>query len=106
MIKFANVRIENLPWQELVKRYDRLDTFFYSDPPYHGHPDYKHNLVLEDYIEMARILSSINGKFILSINDHPDMRKVFKGFQIQEVSLMYSLGKKATKANELIIRNF
>jgi len=105
-LRLAHVRIENLSWQELVKRYDRPDTFFYCDPPYHGHPDYKHNLVLDDYIEMARMLSSINGKFILSINDHPDMREVFKGFQIQEVSLIYSVGKKATKANELIIQNF
>ncbi|MBU3953143.1 MAG: DNA adenine methylase, partial [Proteobacteria bacterium] len=75
------------------------------DPPYHGHPDYKHNMLLDNFIEMARILSSIKGKFILSINDHPDMWEVFKEFQIQEVSLIYSVGKKATKANELIIKN-
>ena len=104
-LRLAHVRIENLPWQELVKRYDRPDTFFYCDPPYHGHPDYKHNMLLDNFIEMARILSSIKGKFILSINDHPDMWEVFKEFQIQEVSLIYSVGKKATKANELIIKN-
>lgn len=102
--RLLNVRVENLPWQDLIKRYDRPDTFFYCDPPYHGHPDYKHNLVLEDYIEMARVLSAIKGKFILSINDHPDMREVFKDFKIQPVSLLYTVGKKHTKGKELIIK--
>jgi DNA adenine methylase len=105
-LRLAHVRIENLKWQDLIKRYDRPDTFFYCDPPYHGHPDYKHNLVLEDYVEMAKILMAIKGKFILSINDNPDMREVFKDFKIQQVSLLYSVGKKPTKANELIIQNF
>jgi len=104
-LRLAHVRIENLKWQDLIKRYDRPDTFFYCDPPYHHHPDYKHNLVLEDYVEMAKILMTIKGKFILSINDHPEMREVFKAFNIKPVSLLYSVGKKPTKAKELIISN-
>jgi DNA adenine methylase len=94
-----------LEWQDLIKRYDRSDTFFYCDPPYHGYPDYKHNLVLKDYIEMAKILSNIKGKFILSINDNPEVRHVFKVFKIQPVSLLYSVGIKPTKARESIITN-
>ncbi|SDU26482.1 DNA adenine methylase [Desulfobacula phenolica] len=104
-LRLAHVRIENLKWQELIKRYDRPDTFFYCDPPYHGHPDYKHNMILDDYIKMADILSRIKGKFILSINDNSDMRSVFKNFKIQPISLLYSVGKKPTKAKELIIKN-
>ena len=68
-------------------------------------PEYKHNLILPDYIEMARILSTINGQFILSINDRPEMREIFKAFKIQPVSLLYSVGTKPTKAKELIIMN-
>ncbi len=104
-LRLSQVRIENLPALELIKRYDRPDTFFYCDPPYHGHPDYKHNMTPKDYDRIARILSDIKGRFILSINDHPDMREVFKGFNIKPVSLLYSVGKKPTKGKKLIISN-
>ncbi|NOX34132.1 MAG: DNA adenine methylase [Deltaproteobacteria bacterium] len=104
-LRLAYVRIENLPALELIKRYDRPDTFFYCDPPYHGHPDYKHNMTRWDYEKIAKRLSEIEGRFILSINDNPNMREVFKDFKIQPVSLLYSVGKKPTKAKELIITN-
>lgn len=105
-LRLAQVWIENLSWQQLIPRYDRLDAFFYCDPPYFECPDYKHNLVLEDYVAMAEILSQIKGKFLLSINDHPEMRKVFKGFRRRSVSLIYSVGTKPTKAKELLIQNY
>ena len=59
-----------------------------ADTQYHGHPEYRHNLVLEDYVEMVEILMAIKGKFILSINDHPEMREIFKAFSIKPVSLL------------------
>lgn len=34
-LRLAHVRIENLTWQNLIKRYDKPDTFFYCDPPYY-----------------------------------------------------------------------
>ncbi|MCK5099013.1 MAG: DNA adenine methylase [Desulfobacteraceae bacterium] len=104
-LRLAHVRIENLTWQNLIKRYDKPDTFFYCDPPYYKAPEYKHNLDLPDYIEMSTILSGINGQFILSINDRPEMREIFKIFKIQPVSLLYTVSKKPTKAKELIITN-
>jgi DNA adenine methylase len=55
--RLAGVTIENLPWQDFIKRYDRPGTFFYLDPPYFKAPFYKHNLVLEGYAEMAGILA-------------------------------------------------
>lgn len=32
--RLAGVMIECLPWQELLRRYDRPETLFYLDPPY------------------------------------------------------------------------
>jgi len=106
-LRLADVQIENLPWYDLVKRYDRKQTFFYLDPPYYKAPCYQHNLELEDYHIMAQALARISGRFILSINDLPEMRKAFKGFKIQPVKLTYTVAKdKPTKAKELLIRNF
>lgn len=33
-LRLARVYIECLPYSDLISRYDRLDTFFYIDPPY------------------------------------------------------------------------
>ncbi len=106
-LRLAGVVIENLPWSDFIVRYDRDQTFFYLDPPYYKAPYYNHNLGKEDYIEMATILGRLKSRFILSINDHPEMREVFEKFKIKEVSLNYSVSaKKVTKGKELLIMNF
>jgi len=106
-LRLARVVIENLPWQNFTRRYDRIDTLFYIDPPYYKAPYYQHNLELEDYREMAEILDGIKAKFILSINDHPEMRDIFKNFRIKPVTLKYTVAKAEQKTGrELIITNY
>ena len=48
---------------------------------------------------MASILAKIRAQFILSINDHPEMRKAFHQFYIDPVKLKYTVEK------ELLITN-
>ena len=106
-LRLARVTIENLPWQEFIKRYDRAEPFFYLDPPYFKAPYYRHNLELADYQEMAGILSGIKAKFILSINDTPEMRQIFEPFKVQPVKLKYSASKgSSTVGKELLVTNY
>ena len=107
-LRLSTVVIENLPYQDFIKRYDCKDTFFFCDPPYHKLPYYKHNMVLKDYEAMSESLSKIQGKFILSINDHPEMRKAFNNFNIKQVSLLYTVGGqgKQKQGKELLITNY
>lgn len=106
-LRLAGVTIENLPWEDFVQRYDRPETFFYLDPPYWKKPFYAHNLRWEDYVRMAEVLAGIQGKFILSINDEPEIREVFVRFNIQTVELKYSAAKQAPiQAIELLVSNF
>lgn len=54
---------------------------------------------------MAEKLRTIKGKAIVSINDHPDIRKAFEGFQMERLEIDYTVGgggKPATRG-ELII---
>ena len=106
-IRLVRVTIENLPWQDFIRRYDRSQMFFYLDPPFYKAPYYKHNMEMEDYIEMAKILAKIKSCFILNINDHPEIRYVFKTFNIKPVELNYLAAKKGpNKGKELLISNF
>ncbi len=105
-LRLANVTIENLDWQNILKKYDRDSSLFYLDPPYYKAPYYKHNLELSDYHVMAEALKDIKGRFILSINDLPEMRSAFSGFNIKPVTLPYTCSKAAIKeGRELIISN-
>lgn len=83
-------------------------TLFYIDPPYWGSESYygKELFSRADFALLAGRLRTIKGRFILSINDTPGVREVFKGFSMKAVDTTYSVrGGKAGKqvAAELII---
>lgn len=106
-LRLARVTIENLPWDSFIAKYDRPNTLFYYDPPYYKAPFYKHNMELTDYKQMAAILAKLKGYFILSINDFPEIRGIFNGFNIKAVKLNYSVAKdKQTVGRELLITNY
>lgn len=106
--RLAGVYIECLPYQEFIKRYDRVDTLFYLDPPYWGSESFygKDFFSRTDFAELAKLLNVIKGKFIMSINDVPEIRAIFKGFYIKEVNTSYTVGTQSGKqAAELLISN-
>jgi len=107
--RIAGVVIENLPYQSFIERYDTKDTLFYIDPPYWGCEDQygKDMFSSSDFENLAQVLGKIKGKFLLSLNDVPQIRKTFKRFNIKQVSTTYSVAEKSAKsAQELLIRNF
>jgi DNA adenine methylase len=104
--RLAGVLIERLPYAECIRRYDsRPGTLFYCDPPYWGSTDdYGKNLFSEaDFALLRDLLAGIQGRFILSINDVPEVRSIFSAFSIEEARINYRLSGKVTPARELII---
>jgi DNA adenine methylase len=105
--RLKRVQIESLPYQEIIAKADRKTTFFYLDPPYWGKKFYKFNFTRDDFVELEKILRTINGKFLLSINDVPEIRKLFKNYKIETVSLPYTAQQKTgVRFSELLIRNY
>jgi len=108
-LRLANVVIECLPWNECVQRYDRPNTLFYLDPPYWQTEGYGVDFPFSEYEKMAEIMSTLQGKAVLSINDHPDIRRVFSGFEMIPLQLRYTIGKQSTPvqpSGELIIKSW
>lgn len=106
--RLAGVVIERLPWAEFIQRYDRPGTLFYLDPPYFGcENDYGKSMFdRSDFTQMATILKGLKGRFILSLNDRPEVREIFSEFSTTSVETTYQVGgmDKAKKVGELIIR--
>jgi DNA adenine methylase len=105
--RLLHTQLECLPYEDIFKKYDRASTFFYLDPPYFNKPYYRFNFVEEDYVRMAEILKSIKGKFLLSLNDMPEIRRIFSSFNIRTIDLVYTARKNAGKKyTELLIANY
>jgi DNA adenine methylase len=105
--RMKSVKIFNKDYKAIIKQFDTEETFFFFDPPYENSGKlYKHNTF--DYIEFAEILKNIAGKWLLTINDSPNIRKLFKDFKIKKISDGNhggtSIGKNVR--NELIITNY
>lgn len=106
--RLDGVVLENLPWQDILQRYDHDGALFYLDPPYWGgENDYGKGLFdRAQFAQMAEILGNIKGAFILSINDRPEIRDMFQAFEIDAVTVTYTVAKAGSKdAAELIISN-
>ena len=109
--RLAGVVIECLDWAEFIPRYDGAGTLFYLDPPYWGcENDYgKEMFSRDDFAQMASVLRGIQGRFILSINDVPEIRALFDWAHLTEVTTSYTIGTKSDRAPlraELLISNF
>lgn len=106
--RLSGVFIENEPWERCFKRYDREHTFFYADPPYWQTAGYDRAFDWAQYQLLAKVMSESKGKIMLSINDHPDIRNLFKDFRIAQFELAYSIGRSKTgkTSGELAICNW
>jgi len=105
--RLVNVQLECLPYERILTKYDRAFTFFYLDPPYWNRPYYKFNFKESDYVQMAQRLHELTGKFLLSLNDTPEIRKIFSRFEIKGLEMTYSSQRKpGRRYRELLISNY
>jgi DNA adenine methylase len=108
-IRLARVYIENLHFEKFIPRFDRPGTFFYLDPPYYGCEKYYGDGIFrrEDFARLRDLLWVLRGKFILSLNDTPEIRALFRGFKIGREKTIYSGSTRRRKrVTELLISNY
>ena len=103
--RLAGVIIEQLPFGDFIRRYDRAGALFYLDPPYHGSEgDYgKDAFGRDDFAALATQLAGLKGSFLLSINDTPEIRETFRAFAMRPTLTTYQVGLQAREAGELVI---
>lgn len=100
-LRLSQVMIECLDFRDLIPRYDREHTLFFLDPPYWKFNCYEHNFVENDFYDLAEVLAGIKCRFMMTINDTPEVREIFKRFWIEEVELKYSMSKKEGSRSQI-----
>lgn len=115
--RLRNVYIDNLSFERLITNWDRKETLFYCDPPYRmlldkkGRSYYQCTFSLEDHTRLRDVLRGVAGRVIISYDDHPEVRELYKGFNITETKpVLYTMNRRPGAAerrvSELIITNF
>ena len=93
--------IENQDFERLIRHYDRGDSLFYCDPPYHATEGYYQNIgengfTEKDHIRLRDRLLSMEGKFLLSYNDDAFVRDLYDApnIQIQSITRLNNIKQR------------
>lgn len=111
--RLQRVVIENKDFEKLIRQYDRPDSFFYSDPPYYNTEDYYAGggFTVNDHVRLADCLCGMNGMFLLSYNDCPEIREIYnrKGICIESITRLSNIAQRYEGGKlypELLISNY
>lgn len=108
--RLANVVVENQDFEALIRHYDRPDAFFYADPPYFSTEDmYAAQFGREDHGRLKDTLAGIRGRFLLSYNDCPEIRILYRDFPLFDFSRPHSMAQRyeaGKEFKELLIGNY
>jgi DNA adenine methylase len=102
--KYNNVIYYNKDYKEIFLEFDDYNSFFYIDPPYYKkeHKYENHNFLEEkNHIELSHILKNLKGKFLLSYQDNPFIRKLYNGYNFYKY-----LGNNRILKPEIAITNY
>lgn len=106
--------VENLDFEDVIKKYDSPTTHFYCDPPYYRTENYyaNHDFGTETHQRLANVLKGIKGSFSLSYYYFDKLEEWFPKDKYNWISkdfhknAMAKPGKEQTKGTELLIMNY
>ena len=75
-------KVHHLDYKEIFKMYDSEDTVFYLDPPYYKKEHLYENSENFDHEQLRDEIKKLKGKVILSYEDRPYIRRLYKDFNI------------------------
>ena len=113
--------IENLDFEELVRRYKpRKDDFWYLDPPYFIATEkaeqkrdyYMNTFKAEDHIRMKNAVDKIHeggAKFMVSYDYREEVYELYKNYNIKTINIKYAGATeeyRSIKRKEYVITNY
>ena len=108
--RLKGVKLHSEDWLAVCKKYDGPNTWHFIDPPYPGDkPGWDKTPEGPTLEELAKGISSLKGKWLLTINNTPDVKAAFSKYHIMRVTMPSRAGTEGTtgkKDSELLIANY
>jgi DNA adenine methylase len=112
--RLHGVYIDDLDFRRCIKNWDSPTTLFYADPPYYGAVAYRRGVKAftpKDHEDLADLLRHVEGKWLLTYNDHPKVRELYAGFPMMRMSTSLNtdkvaLGETKRRLHQLVISNY
>ena len=111
--RLDKVMIENRDFEKLIKQYDFENAFFYCDPPYSKGCGYEVTSTEDfDHERLREVLGNIKGRFLLSYDDSPKIRELYKSYEMVEIERQNGINNRqgTDRLNktfkELLIANY
>lgn len=108
--RLKSVFIENKDFEALLGQYDRPGAFFYLDPPYYmTEKMYQALFTRDDHVRLHDKLVTLDGRWLLSYNDCPEVRELYKDYFIIEFERLNSIAQQfdaGCQFKEVLIANY
>ncbi len=109
--RLQKVVIENKDFEKLISAQDSEVSFFYCDPPYFSTEGYYENVgfTTADHERLRDSLKNISGKFLVSYNDCPEIRELYKGYEMYSYERLNNIRQRFDGGSmfaELLIANY
>jgi DNA adenine methylase len=106
--------VENMDFEDVIKKYDSEKTYIYLDPPYWKTENYysNHDFDRNDHERLAKVLQQVKGKFSLSYYDFELLHTWFSETNYRWVKKQFAKaaaakkGKTQNMGEELLIMNY
>ena len=110
--RFRHVAIDHLDFRDCIKNWDSLETLFYCDPPYVKMTQTGvYRFSWEHHLELCELLHKIQGRFLLSYDDVPQIRSLYTDCSILEIkaplmSKKLNRGERRRSLRQILIANY
>lgn len=103
--RLKKIKILKQDYQKVIKKFDSPTTMFFLDPPYVDKEKYYEGQSINPE-QLASLVKNMKGKFVLTYNNVPEVRKAFQDFHIMKKKYVYTSVQKNKQVHELVITNF
>ncbi len=95
--RLNKVVVENLPYERCLQNYDAKSSFFFLDPPYVGPSTGAYEgWGQKEMVELRSRLDRLQGRWLLTVNDSPDNRRLFADCRVHPVATTNRLRNNRT----------
>jgi DNA adenine methylase len=109
--RLQDVLLECSDFRKVLETWDSGDCFMFLDPPYLETASYRQGFTKQDHMDLAERLRELKARWILTINDHYLVKKLYRGLNIR--SYLTQLSSQKVEKNQhrgqlrnMIISNF